>query len=97
MAYNKTVSKTIGFKTRYLELVIFPRSQRPKVGWREVVDEACDYCYYLSLGTLSYQSPISCHARYVGLKLLKPVCKIVYFPVNAGFQYAAVISDKREF
>ena len=35
MAYNKTVSKTIGFKTRYLELAIFPCSQSAKVGWRK--------------------------------------------------------------
>ena len=32
MAYNKTVSKTIGFKTWYLELAIFPCSQGAKVG-----------------------------------------------------------------
>ena len=64
MAYNKTVSKTIGFKTRYLELAIFPCSQSAKVARvAEEVDEACDYCYYLSLGTLSYQSPLSCHTR----------------------------------
>ena len=58
MAYNKTVSKTIGFKTRDLELAIFPCSQRAKVA-----NKACDCCYYLPLETLSYQSPLSCHTR----------------------------------
>ena len=29
----------------------------------EVVNKACDCCYYLSLETLSYQSPLSCHTR----------------------------------
>ena len=62
MAYNKTVSKTIGFKTRDLELAIFPCSQyQGKVA--EVVDKAYDYCYYLTLEKLSYQSPLPCHKR----------------------------------
>ena len=34
MAYNKTVCKTIGFKTRDLELAIFPGSQNANVKWR---------------------------------------------------------------
>ena len=34
MAYNNTVSKTIGFKRRDLELAIFSRSQSANVGWR---------------------------------------------------------------
>ena len=59
MAYNKTVSKTIGFKTWDLEPAIFPCLQS------EIVNKACDYCYYLSLETLSYQSPLTCHTRQV--------------------------------
>ena len=35
MAYNKTVCKTIGFKTRDLELAIFSSSQHAKVRWRK--------------------------------------------------------------
>lgn len=45
MAYNKTVSKTIGFKTRYLELGIFSVFAECQGRVAEVVDEACDYCY----------------------------------------------------
>ena len=78
MAYNKIVSKTIGFKTRDLELAIFLCLQG--------VNKACDCRYSLSLETLSYYSPLTCHARpacymrYMhGMhvnKLLKPVYKI---------------------
>ena len=65
MAYNKTVSKTTGLKTRDLELAIIPCSQKCQGKVAEVVDKACDYCYYLSLESLSYQSPraLSCHTR----------------------------------
>ena len=35
MAYNKTVSETIGFKTRDLEIAIFLCSQSAKVRWRK--------------------------------------------------------------
>ena len=35
MAYNKTVSETIGFKTRDLELAIFPCTQSARVRWRK--------------------------------------------------------------
>ena len=35
MAYNKTISETISFKTRDLELAIFPCSQSAKVRWRK--------------------------------------------------------------
>ena len=35
MAYNKTVSETIGSKTRHLELAIFSCSQGAKVRWRK--------------------------------------------------------------
>ena len=63
MAYNKTVSITIGFKTPDLELAIIPC--QGKVA--EVVDKACDYCYYLSLETLSYQSLSSLLSYKVGM------------------------------
>ena len=35
MAYNKTVSKMIGFQTRDLELAVFPCSQSAKVRWQK--------------------------------------------------------------
>ena len=35
MACNKTVSETVGFKTRDLELAIFPCTQSARVGWRK--------------------------------------------------------------
>ena len=48
MAYNKTVSKTIDLKTRYLELAIFPCSHAESACMlAEVVDEVFDCCYYL--------------------------------------------------
>ena len=63
MVYNKTVSKTIGFKTRDLRFFRVRNVQVGKVA--EVVNKACDCCHYLSLETLSYQSSLSCHTRYV--------------------------------
>ena len=35
----------------------------------EVVNNACDYVYYLPLETLRYQSPLSCHTRLLCLVL----------------------------
>ena len=62
MACNKTVSKTIGLNGGLgtCDFSAFAKCQGKAA---EVVDKACGYCYYLSLETLSYQSPLSCHTR----------------------------------
>ena len=64
MAYNITVSKTIGFKRGTCDYSVFAKCQG-KVA--EVVDKACDYCYYLSLETSSYHDRLSpvIQGRYV--------------------------------
>ena len=55
MAYNK-----VALKRLVLKRGTWTTSQG-KVA--KVVNKACDRCYYLSLETMSYQSPLSCHTR----------------------------------